>query len=150
MRMREAQRVTAPAAAGGPLVTRHQRSRLRAAVGAMFGVPLIVLLAMAALIAFDEHPITVPAQHIELRTEGGGTGTALVLGAGTGIHLLRVSHDGVPVMADLAAGPLRIMSLRTLQLDARGVSGKDVSLRATGHTLRLRSDGAGVMVRTGM
>ena len=150
MPVREVRGTIAPAATASFLPADRPQSRVRAIVGAMLGVPTIVILAMAALIAFDEHPIPVPAQHIELRYEGGGTGTAIVFGAGTGLHLVRISSTGVPVAADLSAGPLRLMSLRTLHLDARGVTGKNISVSASGHVLRLQRMGEGVVVRTGM
>jgi hypothetical protein len=150
MQVREARPIIAPEDVGRPLVAPRHRARARSVFGAMFSVPLVVLAAMVALIAFDEHPASTPGQRIELRSAGGGTATAIVLGAGTGVHLVRVSGVGVPLEADLSAGQLQVFSLRSVQIRANGVSGKEVTLRATGHVLRIRSDDGGVMVRTGM
>ena len=150
MRVREPKPITVPQDFGRPLAVQPPRSRMRSAIGAMFGIPLLVLVAMATLVVLEEHPIPAPEQHIELRMVGGGTGTALVLGGGTGIHLVRVSSSGVPLVADLSGGRLRIMSLRTIQLRASGVSGKAVVLTAEGHALSLRDDSDGVSIRTGM
>lgn len=150
MRVRDVNVVVAPTDSARPPVAPRRRSRVRAALGAMLGIPIVVVAAIATLLVFDRTPEVVAGQQIALRTAGGGSSTALVFGAGTGIHLVRVTEAGVPLAADLSAGMLRIVSLRSLRLDAHGVSGQDVSVSATAHTLRLQSDRGGVGVRTGL
>ncbi len=116
----------------------------------MLGIPLVVLAAMASLIALGETPRAVTGQHITVRTQGTGFSSALVYGAGMGVRLVRVTHEGTPLSADLGTGPMHIISLRALHLDASGLSDQRVRLTATGHTLRLQQDARGVGVRTGL
>ena len=123
---------------------------MRALLGDMVGIPLLVLVAMFALTAFAKSPAPVSGQQIAIRTQGTGAGSALVFGAGTGVHLVRVAHAGTPITADLTAGPLRMLSLRALHLDASGVSGGGLRMSATGHTLRLERMGTGVRISTGL
>lgn len=149
MRVREAREVAIPEATTRPPVAPPRRSRVRSFASAMVGIPIIVLGAMVALVALDDAPAVVDGQRISVRTSHGGATTALVYGAGSGVHLVRVTAAGVPLAADLAAGDLHVASLRTLELDATQLNGIDMRLSATGHTLQLGSNRSGTGVRTG-
>jgi hypothetical protein len=85
-----------------------------------------------------------------LRAPTGERATALVFGAQSGIHLVRVTDSPTRLAADLTRGPLQIVALHTLQLDASNLGDPWVlHLAASGPVLQLRRDGPSVSVRTG-
>ncbi|MEP6618006.1 MAG: hypothetical protein ABJE47_01775 [bacterium] len=113
----------------------------------MVGVPIIVLGAMALLLMFDERPTAAPEQHIAVRSVHGGTATTLIYGAGTGIHLRRVSGTGTPIVADLSHGALHVLSLESMQVEAAEIAGVHATMRGRGHSVTLRSEGEGVRIK---
>jgi hypothetical protein len=85
-----------------------------------------------------------------LSTTATGGATALVFGAGSGVHLMHVSEKELALPADLAAGPLRIVAFRSLHLVAAEVGDPHtLGLSASGTVLQLRRDETRVSVRTG-
>lgn len=137
-----------------PLASAAQGDRCLAGAGAIArlfrGVPLLALGAMLAIAVVNQQPTPVPGPRIDLRAANGGRFTALVFGAGSGIHFLRVSDDPRSLPADLARGPLRIVALHAVRLNAADTGDPNVvRLMASGHAVQLRRDGTRVSVRSG-
>ena len=123
--------------------------RLPHVLRGLMGVPLLVLASIAAITIVNRQPIPTLGPEISLRASGGGV-TALVFGAGSGVHLLRVSDPPAPVAADLARGALHIIALNTVELRAANLGDtRTVRLTARGPVIALRQDGARVAVHTG-
>ena len=149
MRVRSERRLIVRDDMRHPLAATHRRAGIRSVIGGMLGVPLVVLSAMALLLVLDEHPIGSPGQQIALSRAGGGSGTAVVYGAGTGIHFRSVANAGAPISADLSRGALHVLSLAPIQLDAREVAGRHVSLRGNGRLVRLESEAKSIRITAG-
>ena len=120
------------------------------AMRAFLGVPLLVLGAMIAIAIVNRQPTPTSGPHIDLRSTDGGSVTALVFGAGSGIHFVYVSDDPISLHADLARGPLRIVAMHSIQLNAADVGDPNVvRLQASGPVVQLRRSEGRVSVRTG-
>jgi hypothetical protein len=81
---------------------------------------LLCALAVAVTILNRQSELAV-GPRIELQSTGSRQTTALVFGAGSGVHLVRTSDEPRSVQADLARGPLRVIALRSIQLTATKV-----------------------------
>lgn len=154
MDLRERDRLRWPTDADTPQVpaveSGRQVSRTRAVVRSFFGVPLIAIGAMIAMTIVNRQPPPAPGPRIGLRAANGGDVTALVFGAGSGIHFLQVSDKSTSLPADLTRGPLRIVALRAVQLEASDVGDPSVvRLTASGPVIRLWRSGERVSVRAG-
>ena len=128
----------------------HRIARLRSILRSFVGVPLIAIGAMIAMTIVNRQPPPAPGPRIGLRAANGGDVTALVFGAGSGIHFLQVSDKSTSLPADLTRGPLRIVALHTVQLNAADVGDPSVvRLMASGPVIRLWRNGERVSVRAG-
>ena len=117
---------------------------------ALLGIPLLVVGTLIAISIVNRKPLPAVSPQIELRSADGGQTTALVFGAGSGIHLVRTSTLPTSLRADLARGPLRVVALGDVQLLAAGFPDRNVlRLEAKGPIVQLRRDGGRVSVRTG-
>ena len=154
MPVRERERVREIVSEGSPLPSTRSRPaivlRVRRAVSALVGVPLLVMAAMVAMTLANRRPAPTSGPRIELRAPASGSVTALVFGAGSGIHFMRLSDHPRTVHADLGRGPLRVLALRDVQLNASGIDDPNViRVGAIGSVLQLRRDGAGTSIRAG-
>lgn len=154
MDLRERDRPTWPTDSSTPLAPAVESgrpvARVRAILRPFLGVPFLALGAMIAMAIVNEQPQPAPGPRIDLRSAKGGDVTVLIFGAGSGIHFRRVSENPVAVPADLTRGPLRIVALRAVQLEASDVGDPAVvQLIAKGPVIQLRRDGERVSVRAG-
>ena len=154
MDLREKDRPTWPTDASMPLVPAVESgrpvARVRAILRPFLGVPFLALGVMIAMGIVNGQPQPAPGPRIDLRSAKGANVTALVFGAGSGVHFRRVSENPVAVSADLSRGPLRIVALHAVRLEAADVGDPAVvRLMASGPVIQLRRDGERVSVRTG-
>ena len=145
--LRSKQPLAIPLDAGRPPVASPARARAISIISGMLGVPLMVLAAMVVLRVYDKHPAATPGQQIELSTAS-GSATAIVYGAGTGIHIRHISAGREPIVADLSLGDLHAISLATLRIDAVSVGGRRMDMSGRGHAVALRVYGRGAGVST--
>ncbi len=154
MDLRERDRLRWPTEASTPQVpaveSERPAARVRAILRPFLGVPFLAIGAMIAMAIVNGQPQPAPGPRIDLRSAKGGDVTALVFGAGSGIHFRRVSENPVAVPVDLSRGPLRIVALRAVRLEATDVGDPAVvRLMASGPVIQLRRDGERVSVRAG-
>ena len=154
MDLRERDRLRWLTDASTPLVpaveSGRRAARIRAILRSFLGVPLLALGAMITMAIVNRQPHPTPGPRIDLRAAKGGDVTALVFGAGSGIHFLRVTDNPESLRADLSRSPLRVVSLHAVQLDATDVGDPFVvRIMASGPVIQLRRDGERVSVRTG-
>lgn len=138
MQLRSKPPLVLPLEAVRELVAPRARARGISMISGMLGVPLMVLAAIVLLRVYDKHPAATPGQQIELSTAS-GSATAIVYGAGTGIHIRHISTGSEPIIADLSQGDLHAISLATLRLDVVSMGGRRMDMSGRGHAVRLRS-----------
>ena len=123
----------------------------RTALRTFVGMPLLAVTTMIAAMLLSGRPNAVTGAEVELHTGRGERVTALVFGAGSGLHLVHVSAARMAFQADLARGPLRVIALRAIELNARDVRDPSVvRLTARGPVVQLRRTKDGMFVNAGL